>query len=72
MTLRASGARVGGFAANGLTELFGAAANNHFDYNTYRVPDLAEPYWTWDSKILTWSHWRAYGQDVNGKIEQIA
>jgi hypothetical protein len=51
MTLRASAARVGAFAADGLTELFGAAANNRFDYNTYRVPDRNDPYWTWDSKF---------------------
>jgi parallel beta-helix repeat protein len=72
MTLRASGTRVGAFAADGLTELFGEAANNRFDYNTYRLPDLADAYWTWDSKVLTWSQWRAYGQDVNGTSEQIA
>jgi hypothetical protein len=63
---------VGAFAADGLTELFGEAANNRFDSNTYRVPDLADAYWTWESKVLTWSQWRAYGQDVNGTSEQIA
>ncbi len=40
MTLRAPTTRVGAVAFDGLTELFGAAAGNRFDHNTYRVLDL--------------------------------
>ena len=39
MTLRAPTTRVGAVASTELTELFGAAAGNRFDRNTYRVLD---------------------------------
>jgi len=66
MTIRSSGASVGAVAFDGLTELFGAAANNRFDSNIYRVPDTGGAYWAWDGQTLTWSQWRALGLDVDG------
>jgi hypothetical protein len=72
MTLRAPTTRMGAYAANGLTELFSAAANNRFDHNTYRVPNTAGAYWAWNGQILTWSQWRGYGQDANGAVQPIA
>jgi hypothetical protein len=70
MTLRASTTRVGAYAANGLTELFSATANNRFDHNTYRVSNTAGAYWAWNGQILTWSQWRGYGLDEDGSLEQ--
>ena len=72
MTLRASTTRVGAYAANGLTELFSAAANNRFVHNTYRVPNTAGAYWAWNGQTLTWSQWRGYGLDANGAVQPIA
>ncbi len=69
MTLRAPTTRVGAVAFNGLTELFGTAASNRFDHNTYRVLDLAAAYWAWNGQTLTWSQWQAFGQDVDGTVE---
>ena len=66
MILRSSQAKVGAVAFDGLTELFGDAANNRFDYNTYRVPDINAAYWEWDGRILTWGQWQGLGQDVHG------
>jgi hypothetical protein len=65
MTLRST-ARVGAMASDGMTELFGAAANNRFDDNTYRVTDPGAAYWAWDGQMLTWSQWQAAGHDVHG------
>jgi parallel beta-helix repeat protein len=65
MMLRSSTARVGAIASDGMTELFGAAANNRFDHNTYRVPDRGA-YWAWDGQMLTWSQWQAAGNDAHG------
>ena len=72
MTLRASTTRVGAAAFNGLTELFSAAAKNRFDHNIYRVPDSSGAYWAWNGQTLTWSQWRAFGQDANGAVELAA
>ncbi len=69
MTLRSPAARVGAVAFDGLVELFDAAANNRFDRNTYRVPNLTAAYWAWNGKTLTWAQWQASGQDANGKLE---
>jgi len=72
MTLRAPTTRVGAYAANGLIELFSAAANNHFDHNTYRVPDTGGAYWAWNGQTLTWAQWQAAGHDVNGVVRPAA
>jgi hypothetical protein len=69
MTLRAPTTRVGAVAFEGSTELFGAAAGNRFDHNTYRVLDLGGAYWAWNGQTLTWSQWQALGLDVNGTRE---
>jgi hypothetical protein len=69
MTLRSSTVRVGAIASDGTTELFGAAANNRFDHNTYRVPDRGA-YWAWDGQTLSWSQWQAAGNDVRGTRRQ--
>ena len=72
MTFRASTTRVGAYAANGLVELFSPEANNRFDHNTYRVPNMSGAYWAWDGKVsLTWIQWRGYGQDGNGSLELV-
>jgi hypothetical protein len=72
MTLRAPTTRVRAVAFNGLTELFSPGANNRFDHNTYRVPDINAAYWAWNDQLsLTWSQWRAYGEDLNGRIAPI-
>ncbi|MGZ8567262.1 MAG: hypothetical protein ACXWXS_09445, partial [Actinomycetota bacterium] len=71
MTLRAPTTAVGAVAFNGLTELFSAAANNRFEDNTYRVPDLAAAYWAWNGQMLTWSQWQAFGHDVNGILRSL-
>jgi hypothetical protein len=71
MTLRSPGDEVGAFAFDGLTELFGEAANNRFDSNTYRVTDPGGGYWAWDGQMLTWSQWQALGQDQYGAVEAI-
>jgi parallel beta-helix repeat protein len=70
MTLRSSTARVGAIASDGMTELFGAAANNRFNDNTYRVPDRGA-YWAWDGQMLTWRQWRALGHDQDGAVQAI-
>jgi parallel beta-helix repeat protein len=70
ITLRSSG-EVGAVAFDGLTELFGEAANNRFDSNTYRVTDPGGAYWAWDGQMLTWSQWRALGHDQNGAVQAI-
>jgi hypothetical protein len=62
---------VGAVAFDGLTELFSETANNVFDSNTYRVPDPGGAYWAWDGQMLTWSQWRAAGNDVHGAVEAI-
>ena len=72
MTLRAPTTRVGAVAFDGLTELFGAAAGNRFDHNTYRVLDRNAAYWAWNGQTLTWAQWQGYGHDVNGVVELIA
>jgi Right handed beta helix region len=68
MILRASTTKVGAAAFNGTTDLFGAAANNRFAYNTYQVPDLGGVHWAWNGQLLTWSQWRAFGHDVSGTL----
>jgi hypothetical protein len=65
MTLRASTTRVGGFDEAGTGEMFNDAANYRFDHNIYRVPD-GGAYWVWDGQTLTWSQWKAAGNDMNG------
>jgi hypothetical protein len=50
MTLRSSLTKVGAVAFDGLDELFGSAANNHFDDNTYRVPDTSGACWFWAAR----------------------
>jgi hypothetical protein len=69
MTLRASTTRVGAAAFNGLTELFGTAADNRFVSNVYRVPDPSGAYWAWNGQTLTWSQWQALGLDVDGTLD---
>jgi parallel beta-helix repeat protein len=64
--VRASTARVG---AAGSAEVFGAAANNRFSSNTYRVPDVNGKYWIWNGQSLTWGQWQAAGQDVSGVLQ---
>ena len=71
MTLRSSGDEVGAIAFDGLTELFGEAANNHFDSNTYLMTDPGGAYWAWDGQMLTWSQWQAAGNDVHGAVQAI-
>jgi hypothetical protein len=68
ITLRAPTSRVGAAAFDGLTELFSPTADNRFDYNTYRVPDVNGAYWAWDGQTLTWSQWRSLGHDRNGAM----
>jgi len=68
ITIRASTARVGGV---GPAEVFSAAANNRFRSNDYRVPDPGGRYWIWKGQTLTWSQWRASGQDQTGLVQRI-
>jgi parallel beta-helix repeat protein len=72
MTLRAPTTRVGAVAFDGLTELFGAAAGNRFDHNTYRVLNRNAAYWAWNGQTLTWPQWQGSGLDVHGAVELIA
>jgi parallel beta-helix repeat protein len=41
--------------------------NNRFENNTYVVPSLSEPYFSWHDTHLTWSEWRALGNDAGGR-----
>ena len=41
--------------------------NNRFENNTYVVPSLAQPYFAWNDNDLTWSQWRAAGNDDGGR-----
>jgi Right handed beta helix region len=68
ITIRASTERVGGV---GEAEVFGVEANNRFQSNEYRVPDASGKYWVWKGQTLTWSQWRAYGQDQSGLVQTI-
>jgi hypothetical protein len=45
--------------------------NNRFEANTYYLPSLTEPYFSWANTDLTWSQWRALGNgnDLNGRAE---
>jgi hypothetical protein len=71
MTLRSPDTRVGAEAADGLVELFSAAAHNRFEANTYRVPNRSGAYWAWDGQMLTWRQWQALGHDRNGAVQAI-
>jgi Right handed beta helix region len=71
MTLRSPDTRVGAEAADGLIELFSAAAHNRFEANIYRVPNPSGAYWAWDGQVLTWRQWRALGHDQNGAVQAI-
>ena len=71
-TLRSAASLVGAVAYDGIDSVFLPMAGNRFDHNTYRVPGRGGSYWAWNGRLLTWSQWRAYGQDVNGAEVQIS
>jgi len=45
-------------------------AGNRFENNTYFVPSLDEPYFSWNDTDLTWSEWREVGNDKGGRAER--
>ncbi|MFC5993670.1 right-handed parallel beta-helix repeat-containing protein [Pseudonocardia hispaniensis] len=46
--------------------------NNRFDANTYYLPALTGPYFSWFGEDMEWSRWRGSGSgnDVNGRVER--
>ena len=56
-----------------MTGLVGNAARSiTFDANSYFVPSLTGKYWAWHDRYpLTWSEFRARGQEASGTREQI-
>jgi parallel beta-helix repeat protein len=44
--------------------------NNRFDANTYYLPSLTDPHFSWNDADLDWAHWRSLGNDLNGRAER--
>ncbi|MEV0285456.1 MULTISPECIES: right-handed parallel beta-helix repeat-containing protein [unclassified Kribbella] len=43
--------------------------NNRFEANTYVVPSLDDPLFTWNDTDLSWPAWRTTGNDKHGQAE---
>ena len=60
---------IGGWDPPPATSLFDPSNHNYFDYNTYHFSSptlLTLDNWRWSGLNLTWSEWRAAGEDPNG------
>lgn len=53
----------------GVDEIY--SANNRFENNRYKVPDLGGRYWRWELSDHDWPEWQAAGQDDGGRISQV-
>jgi parallel beta-helix repeat protein len=51
-------------------DAFDESRNNRFVDNVYVVPDGSESWWSWEGGELTWSEWRAVGQDEGGELRE--
>ncbi|WP_132211972.1 right-handed parallel beta-helix repeat-containing protein [Kribbella steppae] len=45
-------------------------SNNRFEANTYYLPSVTEPHFSWNDTDLTWGQWRALGNDEHGRAER--
>jgi hypothetical protein len=52
----------------GRSTAYDAAANNHFENNTYYVTDTSTRSWAWSTSPIAWSPWRGYGNDMTGSL----
>ena len=45
--------------------------HNRFEDNTYLLPSLTQPHFSWADEDLSWTAWRALGNgnDLNGQAE---
>jgi parallel beta-helix repeat protein len=58
----------GGMDSTGTLDMFDAASDNFYDYNTYHLPLslLLQDNWYWDNLHKDWSQWKAAGEDTHG------
>lgn len=61
-----AGQSTGAFQDTGDTAIF-TANHNRFETNTYDVPSRGDPQFSWNDAELTWSQWRALGNDADGR-----
>jgi len=49
--------------------VYSTGRGNAFQGNAYTVPSLSGKYWGWENTLMTWSEWRAAGQDTTGSLK---
>jgi hypothetical protein len=49
------------------TSLFGG--NNRFDFNVYHSSHPEGTHWAWQDDVRTWKGFKAFGQELHGKID---
>ncbi len=52
--------------------VFGAAANNHFESNTYYVDSLGASRWAWNGGYRDFSAWQGFGHDLQATTQVIS
>jgi Periplasmic copper-binding protein (NosD) len=48
---------------------YSTSNGNRFQGNAYHVADVADAFWYWSGRTMTWREWRSAGQDESGTAE---